>query len=395
MTTFIPGADTWSYDRSLGLLRLLNIPFLAALVPLCWAAARRAGATASASVAAAVFPLAIPQLAHIGSSVNNDNLLVFLFGLLTVLAVRVASGDLSKRTAVVSGVVLGLALFTKGFALIAPVWIVLVYLVARGATVRVVGSRVAMVAGVSFVAGGSWWLRNIIVFGTLQPSRQQLADAPDFQPDVDVFAERYVDWMSARFWGWFGWFDVRLDPVFTTTATVIGLALVAVGCVALLRRWPMIVALATPFVLLFVIWAQRAYSGHARTGSFPGIQGRYLFPAVVGLGVLLGIGLCRLMGRTMPYASIVLLGGAAVLHGAAAVAILDHYWGGPGATVPDRLHAVAAWSPWPAFVTITWALAATVGGVFTVVLLARFALDQRAAVPRGRDVVAAFPDLPT
>ena len=78
-----PGGDA-ALDREWNVLRLFNVALLAPLPVIAWAAARRLGVGARAAETAAFLPLAIPQLCHIGASVNNDNLLVLTAGLVSV-----------------------------------------------------------------------------------------------------------------------------------------------------------------------------------------------------------------------------------------------------------------------------------------------------------------------
>jgi hypothetical protein len=93
----LPGSGLPAVDQEWHLLRLLNVLMIAPLALLAWAAARRLGAASEVAVAASVVPLAIPQLLHIGSAINNDNLLTLLCG---VLAVLLAGGRPRRPTAV-------------------------------------------------------------------------------------------------------------------------------------------------------------------------------------------------------------------------------------------------------------------------------------------------------
>src|SRR5207247_1328315 len=85
--------------------------------------ARRVGLAKPASVAAAAVLLAVPELYHIGASVNNDNLLILLLFGSTLAAATVARGDVRFRPAAVFGLVVGLALLPKGLALYLRFWL--------------------------------------------------------------------------------------------------------------------------------------------------------------------------------------------------------------------------------------------------------------------------------
>ena len=75
----VPGWDRSRSTSPTSLLRWWNVLFAAALPLLLWAVARRLRLPDPLPVVAALVPLAIPELTHTESAVNNDNLLVLLF----------------------------------------------------------------------------------------------------------------------------------------------------------------------------------------------------------------------------------------------------------------------------------------------------------------------------
>lgn len=125
-----PDWEDAPFDRVYLILRLWNALLTAAVPLLLWATARRLSLPDPLPVAAALVPLGVPEFTHTAASVNNDNLLVVLAAALTLLLVRVLSGDTSRRTAVAIGVLTTLALLTKGLALMIPLWVGMAYLLA-------------------------------------------------------------------------------------------------------------------------------------------------------------------------------------------------------------------------------------------------------------------------
>ena len=89
--TLVPGFDDRSFVTQVGVLRLLSAALLLPLPLLAAAAARRLGAGPPVAIAAALLPLGVPQLAHVGASLNNDVLLVLL-GALSVARGRRLAG---------------------------------------------------------------------------------------------------------------------------------------------------------------------------------------------------------------------------------------------------------------------------------------------------------------
>ncbi|MEJ7583345.1 MAG: glycosyltransferase family 39 protein [Acidimicrobiales bacterium] len=227
-------------DQDLGFLRLLNVALLAPIPLLIWLTARRVGASEAASGAAALLPLAVPQLLAITAALNNDNLFT-LFAVATGLAAaHIATGDLRVRTGLVAGALCGSAMFTKGFGIVLPLALAVAYLVGvvghrwTGARGWRTAAGVGAATAATFATGGWWYGVNLARHGSLAPSIEDASGGagPGFSPDRVFFVKRFLAWMTERFWGWFGAFDLRMSQVLIGAATVLLLA----GLVA--AFWP-------------------------------------------------------------------------------------------------------------------------------------------------------------
>lgn len=365
----------WAFDQTVGFLRLTTAAMLLPLPLLAWATARRLGAGTAVGVAAAAVPLGIPLLSHIGASVSNDPLLVLLLGLCTWLTARVLTGDRSLVTALVIGLTGGAALLTKGFALFVPLWLAGVYALAawRARGSRAGASRGALAtSGVGMGAlalttaiGSPWWLRNLLVLDTVQPSfARPPAVGPDFTPAVGDWLATAAPRLNGRFWGEFGWAQVSLpEPVMWAATAVVGLGL-ATGVLTaptVIRRGA--AALLVPFAGLSAILVYGAWTHYADTGAMALLNGRYLYPAVVGVAVVAATGWGRLLGsrdRLLPLAT---TAAAIGLHLLALHTVVLRYWGpAEDASLGESVAALLAWSPWPPWVAIT-AAAAAVGSL--------------------------------
>lgn len=223
----------WSFDRTVALLRLVDVALVAAVPLLAWATARRFGCPPRAALTAGVLVLAVPQFTHIGAVVNNDVLLMALAAGMFLLAARILTGDLSRRTAVVTGIVTGLALLTKGFALVLAPWIACAYLLAPGAAARrrLVGNRLAWVVGLASAVGGWWWVRNVVLYQRVQPGLRLREAAADVDASPVFFVTRFVARLSRSFWGDFGWFEVALPPLAVALASLVLVAAVVTAFV--------------------------------------------------------------------------------------------------------------------------------------------------------------------
>jgi small subunit ribosomal protein S36 len=381
------------WDLRVWALRVLNAVLVGPLPLLAWLTARRLGAGGAPALAAAAFPLAIPQLAHTAGTVNNDNVLTLLGGMATVLLAGILAGDRRWRTAVAVGLVTGLALLTKAFALVLLPTVAAAYAIAAwrdrtGAAVAAgpaahapgawVGRGAAALAG-AVVTGGWWYARNLVRYGTLQPDAFPLDAAPaGFVPDLGVWAGYFSSRMVLRFWGQLGWLEAPLPWVL-----VWPLAAVLVACVAAGLAWRPVdrVVLLLPLLLGLGIVAAGTWSLYARTGQTGGVQARYLFFAVTGLAVVTGAGWVRLAGRAARWAPAGLLATALVLQAVAGWTAMHRWWGAvPGAPAGDVVRAVLAWAAAPPA-----AVAVVAVGLATAVLLAVFVVVQQSRAGDGGD----------
>jgi hypothetical protein len=352
----ITGPEDAPLDREWHLLRLGNVALVAPLPLLGWAAARRLGADASGAVAAAVAPLAIPQVTFIGGSVNNDNLLILLAGLLAIAVAQVLREDVRPSLALFVGALVGAALWTKAFALVYLPWIGLAcgYLVVRRrVSLRQGAVALGIASGAALLTGAWWWVGNHVRHGDAFPSildAEFRRPAPGFEFDPVEYLREYVPTLVHGFWGRFP--SVEMTPVVVVVASALfaaaALAAVAPGRVG--RPGPAAVppgraaAYATLIPLmaglvLFLDWDRYRLSGlHAF------MQGRYLFGALPVIMVVVGLGAARLLRARASLAILVL---AAATQLDAVQAMLRALWAEPDASWTRSIEAMAAWSPWP------------------------------------------------
>ncbi|WP_164545031.1 DUF2142 domain-containing protein [Antribacter gilvus] len=336
------------WDLQLLALRLLSVVLVLPVVPLAATAARRLTGSAAAGLVAASLVLFAPQVGHVLGSVTNDSLMA-LTGAVTVwLCVRVLTGDLRYRTAAVLGLTLGLGLLTKVMAGLALPVVVAAYLLAPGE--RGLGARLGRVAsalGIAFVVGGWWWLRNIVVHGTVQP---------------DGMGQRFEDrepggaweFWSTAVWrllrssvGDLGWLELRAPTPYVVAAGVACVALCVVPLIVpgLRRRAAVLLGFPALVALTVLVNAWSFYEAH---GWYAGIQGRYLFGATVAVAAVAATGawtcLRRSERRTAAVLPLVVLAGLVVAIGGLCFGLVTMYRG-PGDSVADALVRWEAWSP--------------------------------------------------
>lgn len=369
--------ETWIY-------RVVSIAFLAPVPLIIFRVGRRLALPDHVTIAAMLVPLAVPNYLHIGSVVNNDSLLIALFCALTPLVIRLADGDVGPRAAALAGVVTGLALYTKGFALVMPVWVGAALALALARLGRDHLGRVVraglVYGGVMLATGGWWWIANVVRYGRLSASRYRELVQPieDDSRDLLLFLRNWGELTTRRFWGEFGWFDVRIPSIAVIAASALVMVAITVACVRRDR------VAGTPaatrllvlggFLLLVAVQFRNALSGYLTYGRFPALQGRYWFGAMVALAVLVALGLANLAPRLIRVLPLAVLVGAVAMNALAASAMLGHYWGAPGSPLRHRVRAVVAWAPLEGEVVAAGALLGLLVAGLTVAQLATMSL---------------------
>jgi 4-amino-4-deoxy-L-arabinose transferase-like glycosyltransferase len=372
-----PGSDQPSLSREIGLLRLANVVLILPLPYLVWATARRLGAGDRAAAVAALLPLCLPQLTYIGAVVNNDNLLNVLCAALAVLVVGVTRGQRSRRVDVAVGVVLGLALLTKAFALMLIPWVAVAYVMCAWTTGRRRASALGLaVAGaVTAVVGGWWWVANWIRYGEPAPTTETLTRTSEQAPrgfvaDQGEFLSTFVRRMVAHTWAWIGFgnpkFELPHAAIVAVTLAVLVATVVAWFAAARgrntdggPRRWDVVLAWL-PVVLVGVFVARRAWGLYATNGRFAFVQGRYLFCGMIAAGAAIAFGATKLLGRWTPAAVFAF---AAVLQTWVLALVITGSWSGPGTLGPVR--GMLAWSTWPTAAVLAVAVALLAAAVAT------------------------------
>ncbi len=388
----VPGDRPPPLDRELGLLRWIDALLLVPLPLLAWLTTRRMGGSSRAGTVAAFLPLGLPQLTHVGGSLNNDNLLALLAAILAVLLAGVARGRRSGRTDLLVGLVVGLTLWTKALAFALLPWVAAAYLVAwstaraagrpGGAVAR--GARNAVVVAVA--TGSWWWVLNVVRHGRLAPTSDDLTRTSALRPaghdpDPIAYAATFTGRLLGRTWAWIGFGEPKVELKGLAVAVLAGATLAAVVVAVRsargrspaggVRRVDVLLALV-PLVAVALFIAQRAWSLHVRTGGYAFIQGRYLFCAVVPVMAVVAIAADRVLGHRGPA---VALGVVVALQRWALGRVVTGFWAGDGPL--GQVGSLLAWSPWPAPLV----LAATAATLASLVLAAWSVTRPETGVP--------------
>ncbi len=342
------------WDLQLLALRLFDVLLLLPVVPLASWAARRLTGSVAAGLVAGAFTLFVPQVGHVLGALNNDALVTLVGTVVTALCVRVLTGDRSVRTAVVIGAVVGVGLLTKVMAAFLLPVVALAYLLAprpdpgRAAwSVTARAGRVVAMGLAALVVGGWWWLRNLLVLGTVQPVGVQNR-LPDLVPEGPVtYVATAWPRLARSFFGDLGWLDVRTPVGLWLTGTVALAALAAVALSARGLRRGVVTLLALPTTLAVAVLAN-GWGFYAEHGRLTGHQGRYLFAGLLALSVVVAVAAWRLVGRDerrlAAATPLVLVAGLAVTGYGLGLGFVGFY-AGPGESLAEAAERWLAFSP--------------------------------------------------
>ncbi|MDT4908592.1 MAG: hypothetical protein QOI69_1833, partial [Pseudonocardiales bacterium] len=394
----LPNFDNQRFDIQTFWLRLLSVLLLAPVPLLIYGAARRATRNHSVAVVAAILPLSIPTYLRTGGSVTNDSLITVLTIALAALLVRVAWGDLGRRTAILVGVVWGAALLTKGFALVLPPAIVLAYLLGAGGTfkerIRVAWPGVMLSGVIGCVIGAWWWIRNLVIYGKVQPdgfatlsdAQRQLGFGKDRAGAGEIdFFNSFFRTLGQRMWGGLGLIDTPSLPhafLYTTSAVLVALLVVSVvlGAPGLRTRlhvsgWTAGRALSLILPTLLTLGAMYvgARGRYLRGHQLIGINSRYVVPTLLGLMICAAVVLDVAAGRLRRWLPPTILLASMAFIGWSVYCVLNIEMSStdPNHTqrLDDAVHFVVGWAPFPGKVSAAIVLLAGAFAVATLVAL--------------------------
>ena len=403
------GAYDWSYDTLVELMRLLDALLLTPLPLLVWAMSRRLQTSSRVGVAAAALSLGVPGLARTGGMVNNDAFLVLTATAMLLGLLHVATGDLSRRTAVVVGLLTGLALLSKGFGLTLLPLVVLAYVLGLRAASRPLRTGVrplALALFVGFLSGGIWWARNIVVYGHLQTNgfgekaAARIAGPPrpaNLPATLGPYLHAIHVLLMPSFWGGIGvtsapTMSVRESDWLTVLAALLVVAGIAWGVRGQGNRLALLL-LTLPLPLAMLPFLSESYRVYVSHNLIAGLQGRYLYLAVAGLALAGAVAADRLLGKArdwLPVVAVVAVLAMQLLNG---VRLVRSLWLPPsGGTLRAALTHLEVLSPWSRYPTEAVFLVTGLVGIAVLVLSVLTALAKEQSSPATEPAPVAVTD---
>ena len=250
------------------------------------------------SLLATLWVVTLPQFAFMSGAVDNDNL-ANVFSTATVYWVlRILDEPLQRRNYTFAGLALGLGLLTKKTLLFAlPVALaVLVYVLYRQRrAARAILGHGLLLFTIAVLLSGFFFVRNYRLYGEFlgtQMEKNTLTELVQQKPLLSpYFLRTFPRDMFTSFVGRFGYMNVPLP----TVAYLCYALIVAVGAVGLLLRLlrGRLFDAKVAFGALFVVACLAGVVVHNLTYSMP--QGRFLFPVLPLIAVLLTLGCQRIL----------------------------------------------------------------------------------------------------
>ncbi|MBU0702342.1 MAG: DUF2142 domain-containing protein [Chloroflexi bacterium] len=311
-------------------LRLLSVLLGAALLVVAFGAVRAIfPARPELALMAAALVAFIPQHVAMTAGVENDALAELVMGT-ALWALAVYVGGKQERPWPV-GLLLAAALLTKmtvyaalGVAAVA----VLIRWRQERRTWKWAMGQLAWMFGPALLLSAPWFIRNGLVYGwpDLTGGARHNAIVEGQMRSSEYLAlhgwggllSRMGRWTFQSFWGQFGWMGVLL-PARIYQALALLSALLVAGFLWWLfgRRRPRLAATQRAGALLLLasfLFVLLEYLGYNLT--FLQHQGRYLFPALISIGVATALGLSKLAGvlpqRTRAWALALFFAGLAM-----------------------------------------------------------------------------------
>jgi Dolichyl-phosphate-mannose-protein mannosyltransferase len=282
----------------------------------------------------------LPQFTFRGMSISNDALVTTTCAAAVYLIIRLVKRGFSFRLGIVTSALIATAFLSKINAIFLPVPFAIAVLTERGDFWQRWDRLWVLTAGL--VIAAPWLVRNQVLYGDPLANKIMWKVVPELIDPKPINSPYFRTVFPAELWhsfiGMFGWLTVMLPAWFYQFFAAVGL-LGGIGYAYRLIRRPAdrrlaMVLLPIP-VLSLVLLIQLNL-------TFAQPQGRYLFPALTTIAVLVAMGLEALPGWGRRSSILAVITLALINVAALGGTVIPAYW-----TFPDyyRLKMDASVSP--------------------------------------------------
>ena len=303
-------------------LRLFSVALGGLLIVVAFLLIRQVAPNSPAlALGTAAFVAFVPQHVAMLAGVENDSLAELLLAAIMWQTVQISSikYEIPKGKWVVLGVLLGLGLVTKSTVYVAMPIVLVVLLVAYCSQSTDGGKpwiiRGVLVFGSALLFGLPWWIRNLIVYGWpdwMGLMRHDVVVLGQLTPvrwmaqngySLGEYVRQYAVTTFHSFWGQFGWMGVPMNERYYSALAILSLA-AGIGFIwwlgvnfkfqtlDLKGHLDMSALKFEIWHLIFLLWFLSSTAGYIWYNTkYVQFQGRYLFPALIPIGLLFTIGL--------------------------------------------------------------------------------------------------------
>jgi hypothetical protein len=255
--------------------RLVTVLISMVAVFFCFASGVEATGRETTGLLAGALAAFLPQFTFRGMNVSNDALVTAMSSVVLYCLIRMVKQGVTERRAIASAVAIAVAILSKASALFLPIPFAMVVLTQKAdwkSRLKILGAL-----SVTLVLVAPWLIRNQLLYGDPLAQKAMLT-AVDFLVSRKIWPPK---WLYHSFWltaaaglaGWLvaairGWTRTRQDASPSAARIDVRLA-------ALLVSMPLLNLMVVVYINL----------------TFDQPQGRYMFPSLPALAVLVAMGL--------------------------------------------------------------------------------------------------------
>lgn len=275
------------WDHAIFIMRLVSSLLVATSIIFISKTIINVGLSPKLALVGSTSVLAIPMLLMQSGYVNNDNLLI--------LATSACFYFLTKKwpnklhffhPSIFAGLFLGIALLTKGFALLLIPFVFFLSILTNQKENKKNWLLILIPQFVGLIVGGWWWVRNLILLGKIQPSVYGIATHNGVMSekyDFLVFISTFFSRLNRTFWTRAVRMEIAIPDLILDIAGIMVLMAILIALIFNKKRIILLVVLSYILLITAVLFARSNHVFYYFGSATRGIQGRYLFSGLLFL----------------------------------------------------------------------------------------------------------------
>jgi len=269
--------------------RLISVVISTITVLFCFLLGKEATGSETTGLLTGGIVAFLPQFSFRGMNVSNDSLVTMLCAIVTYLTIRLVKRGFTWRLGIIAAVISALAFLSKTNAIFLPIPLSLAIITTQG-TWKTRLWRLS-VLGLALLIVSPWLVRNFILYGDPLASHIMLivvTNIIDIKPITSpYFLTTFPKYLYMSFVGMFGWMNLPMSGwLYSFFGLLFGAAILG----HIYRTLHHQVDRLVTFILLTFPILSLGITVYINL-NFSQPQGRYLFPALGAIALLVGLGL--------------------------------------------------------------------------------------------------------